>query len=82
MQSDWRLTNQMNYLYGVTLKKSDFKTAACGDHAHCEFCFDKFSNEEGSLKFGYCTLDSYHWVCNKCFRDFCEQFEWKVLGND
>jgi hypothetical protein len=24
--------------------------------------------------------DDYHWICEGCFRDFCEQFRWNVLG--
>jgi predicted Fe-S protein YdhL (DUF1289 family) len=31
------------------------------------------------LHVGYATLDEYHWICEDCFRDFREDFEWKVL---
>lgn len=79
MQKDWRLTNQMNYLYRATLKKSVFKASATNDHEHCEFCWDKFGENEGSQHLGYCTLDRYHWICNECFQDFREQFEWHLV---
>ena len=79
MQKDWRLTNQMNYLYRATLKKVDFKGTATNDHEHCEFCWEKFGVNEGLQKSGYCTLDEYHWICEQCFQDFQEQFEWKVV---
>ena len=78
MQKDWRLTNQMNYLHGATLKKAEFKVSPVNDHEHCEFCFDKFGESEGLQKSGYCTLDGYHWVCNECFQDFHEKFEWHL----
>ena len=78
MQKDWRLTNQMNYLYRATLKKTDYIASATNDHEHCEFCWDKFGEYEGMQKSGYCTLDRYHWICNECFQDFYEQFEWHL----
>lgn len=81
-QNDWRLTNQMSYLYRKTFKKSVFKSTPTHDHEHCEFCFDKFGEGEGFLKSGYCTQDGYHWVCNECFSDFQEKFEWIILEAD
>ena len=76
MQNDWRLTNQMNFLFRATLKKASFQKTATNNHEHCEFCWDKFGEAAGLLKEGYCTLDGYHWICNECFRDFRKQFEW------
>ncbi len=79
MSSDWRLTNQMNYLKEVELKKVDFYDVLMHDHEHCEFCFAKFGNDVGLLKKGYCTLDHYHWICAECFKDFQELFDWQVI---
>lgn len=73
MQKDWRLNNQMNYLHRATLKKADFIATTNNDHEHCEFCWDKFGESEGLQKTGY-----YRWICNECFQDFREQFEWKL----
>lgn len=78
MQSDWRLTNQMDYLFRATLKKELFRGSKTNDHAHCEFCWDKFGEREGLLKEGYCTLDKYRWICNECFRDFHKDFDWRI----
>lgn len=78
MTSDWRLTNQMNYLYGAALKKAIFVQTGINDHEHCEFCMGKFSEEAGALHAGYCTRDRYWWVCEKCFQDFCAQFAWHI----
>lgn len=30
------------------------------------------------LRAGYTTLDSYYWICDGCFEDFRERFEWRV----
>ena len=79
MQNDWRITNQINYLYRVKLRKVQFTQTLHSDHEHCEFCWDKFGEEEGMLHFGYCTLDKYRWICEQCFQDFKDQFEWQVL---
>ena len=74
---DWRLQGQDRYLLGKELvfRAFDGRTR---DHDHCEFCWRKFSPREGDLHQGWCTPDEYHWVCEECFRDFREQFGWKV----
>lgn len=78
MNGDWRLTNQINYLYMLKLKKEAFKKTDRSDHEHCEFCFGKFSENQGDLHFGYCTLDRYHWICDRCFGDFKDLFKWTL----
>ena len=77
-EQDWRLQGQENYL---RLKKLVFKNYSDrthkSDHDHCEFCGDKFSELiPESLKSGYTTENDYHWICNKCFTDFKDKFEW------
>lgn len=49
------------------------------DHDHCEFCGTKLSAGEGDLHEGYVTQDGYHWVCENCFEDFRDEFEWRVV---
>ena len=77
--SDWRLNNQIDYLYKARLKKSVFLPTSGNDHEHCEFCWDKFGHN--ALKLGYCTLDEYRWICPTCFDDFKEQFQWIVIND-
>ena len=72
--NDWRITNQGNYLYGKELIHTEYHVIdGDWDHDHCEFCWDKFI--EGVT--GYCTLDKYHWICEKCFNDFKDEFAWR-----
>ena len=32
------------------------------------------------LHAGYCTEDEYWWICEACFHDFQDMFQWKVVG--
>lgn len=45
-------------------------------HQHCNFCWEKATTDEAGTF--YCTDDMYHWVCEECFHDFREQFNWTV----
>ena len=83
-EHDWRLTNQEDYLKGVTLlhrKYRQYKHNENWDHDHCEFCWAEFCLKDcpGSIQEGYSTQDDYHWICPKCFEDFKDQFQWSVV---
>jgi len=88
LESDWRLTNQENYLKSATLRLSRFEMRPGKpewDHEHCDFCWAKIVEEkhkrEGDdlLIEAYTTEDRHHWVCPKCFEDFREMFQWHVV---
>lgn len=81
--SDWRRSGQESYLQGVTLVRQKYGQYAKNpewDHDHCTFCCAKFmvGGKAGALDRGYSTKDEYHWVCQTCFDDFHEEFEWKL----
>lgn len=44
-------------------------------HEHCEFCWGKALTDKSCIF--YCTKDMRYWICDKCFRDFQEQFHWQ-----
>src|SRR5690554_1008124 len=76
---DWRRQGQEKYLKDIILVFRDYYAYHIGwEHDHCEFCGSKFSLKEGDLKKGYSTEDGYRWICNDCFNDFKEEFNWKV----
>lgn len=76
MNDDWRLTNQMNYLYGKKLLHTKYEPYKEGwEHDHCEFCFERIDTTTGNA---YCTEDKYHWICEKCFEDFKDKFHWET----
>ena len=80
--SDWRLQGQERYLQGVRLLRSGYRAySADWDHDHCEFCSVKFLERPapGDLSVGYCTEDRYRWICENCFSDFRELFQWEVV---
>ncbi|MBK8651580.1 MAG: hypothetical protein IPN23_07725 [Elusimicrobia bacterium] len=79
--TDWRYRGQDKYLKGVALYWKKYKRFRENwDHDHCEFCWKKFTEESDSqnLHEGYTTDNNYRWVCEKCFLDFKELFEWKT----
>lgn len=45
-------------------------------HKHCEFCWEKALTDKSGVF--YCTKDMKYWICEECFRDFCDQFHWQV----
>ena len=44
-------------------------------HDHCEFCFEKAMTDKVGIF--YCTEDLTYWICEKCFQDFREKFNWQ-----
>ena len=78
-KNDWRLLNQKEYLMNAKLKKAQYtKPSEKWDHDHCAFCWDKFSEKNDDLKYGYCTTDQKYWICEECFNDFKEMFNFEV----
>jgi hypothetical protein len=76
--SDWRLQGQQKFLSAALLLKRPYRKFREGwDHDHCEFCGAKFSELPQDLNVGYSTVDNYCWVCEKCYDDFKEEFQWK-----
>ena len=45
-------------------------------HEHCEFCWEKALTDQKCTF--YCTEDMRYWICEKCFHDFAEKFNWTV----
>ena len=80
---DWRLNGQEEYIYGVELDRVRlrFPEPEEVDHAHCDFCWAKFSDREEDLHQGYATLDRQFIICDECFEDFKERFKWKVRNH-
>jgi hypothetical protein len=82
-ESDWRLAGQEKYLFGKTLFRRPWSSPPSNpawDHDHCAFCWRKFLAASGldECREGYTTADGYYWVCDECFQDFRERFQWRV----
>jgi len=79
MSNDWRLQGQEEFLKNATLcRKKYTKYRDDWDHDHCEFCGEKFSERADDMNEGYVTRDEYHWVCDQCFADFRQMFNWTI----
>jgi hypothetical protein len=78
---DWRLQGQEEYLKDISLSwKKYTRYSESWEHDHCEFCWAKFMEEDlpDVLHAGYATEDNYRWICEQCFEDFKDMFNWKV----
>jgi hypothetical protein len=81
-ENDWRLQGQEKYLKGVPLWRKEYaRYSESWDHDHCQFCWDKFMEEDYPevLHEGYATEDDERWICEQCFEDFKDLFDWKVM---
>lgn len=79
--NDWRLAGQERYLSKAILVKTRFHPYADYDHDHCSFCWSKFSAAEEDLHVGYASLDGRHMICETCYMDFKELFQWTLKEN-
>jgi hypothetical protein len=86
---DWRLMGQERYLQGARLVHRTYEPySESWEHDHCAFCQRKLAAADAgipsTLAGGYTTTAEheqgagYHWVCDECFADFAERFEWTV----
>ena len=92
MSDDWRLTDQEDFLTGITLVRVPYEQwSQSWDHDHCAFCWAKFAPAhvasppgEPFEREGYTnvdvpdTPDHYWWICAGCFEDFEVRFRWTV----
>ena len=83
---DWHLRGQEKYLLGASLVRRSYRRYAGNrewDHDHCAFCWAKFMVEDhpGVLHEGYATPDDYHWICDQCFSEFRDRFQWQLISD-
>jgi hypothetical protein len=76
-QNDLRLTNQIKYLFKENLLHKRYDST--DDHMHCVFCWERI---EDSLKKYYCTVGEGYWICEECYKDFKDMFQWNVLNKN
>ena len=48
-------------------------------HRHCSFCLTEISTDMHEEC--YCAENGSYWVCKKCFHDFKNRYNWKVIEN-
>ena len=80
-EDDWRRQGQERYLNGLTFSRKEWtQSREDWDHDHCVFCSVKFmnGNDPEHVKEGYTDSEDYYWICDKCFSDFREEFDFRV----
>ncbi|MCU6754501.1 hypothetical protein [Bovifimicola ammoniilytica] len=76
---DWRLQKNVEYLKSVDLNPTDGEEIV-NNAPHlkqCIFCLDKVMNSPYQRWF--VTIDCACCICENCYSDFNEIFEWKTL---
>ena len=82
LKEDWRYdTGVTHWDVGDTVKHARWSGTEKWDHDHCTFCWKDFSNSPDGQHEGYCDPEEYCWICEECFNDFKELFEFKVILN-
>jgi hypothetical protein len=82
-KDDWRLsfgnTPSFYRQYKWSLKKWT-RTSPHGDHDHCEFCWQKISDIEGTniQHEAWADETETYWVCQLCFEDFRDMYCWNL----
>ncbi|MBQ2715081.1 MAG: hypothetical protein IJF76_05585 [Clostridia bacterium] len=87
ISQDWRLVGYGGRLNGHTFHYKDFVSSETNDHDHCTFCNTTITDldikDEEILRSGYCTIyektGQEWWVCEKCFEEFKDRFDFKTL---
>jgi hypothetical protein len=87
-QGDWRLSGndhlQAQWLHGAVVRRTRYvESWERTDHAHCIFCCAKFMEDDypdrpPMLHVGYKADDGPAWICEVCFRDFVDRFNWLI----
>ena len=80
-QDDWRRQGQEKYLKGINLVWKKYTQYRDGwDHDHCEFCGARFMVSDGpdEITEGYTSEDNYRWICNQCYKDFRDEYDWNL----
>lgn len=78
-KNDWRLLNDVQHLTNQEIDPVNGEDIIehLSDLEKCRFCWDKANdNKKG---FWYLPLDKSCCICENCFNDFKELFEWTLL---
>ncbi len=76
-KNDWRLQGQEQYMKNLSFVMKQFPLETL-DHCHCEFCWEKIGYGNDAITKGYQSTDKYRWVCEACFQDFKDMFNFVV----
>lgn len=78
-QNDWRLLNDVEYLKKAYINPTDGEEI-CRYAPHlkrCEFCLEPV--QDNLHQWWFVPTDLSCCICEECYNDFKEDFEWKTL---
>lgn len=82
-ENDWRLdiAQEPSFYEKFTWElKKWTQTRSNWDHDHCDFCGTEISNiiNDEIQNIGWTNDDEYYWICETCFDDFKDLYQWKI----
>lgn len=80
-RDDWRIMGQESYLKGKTLQHRKFQNGLRHDEHQdqCDFCYSGLNEDPENLTRAYYSAEEEVWICEECFNDFREHFDWTVV---
>ena len=78
-EDDWRLLNDVEYLKNAYINPTDGEEIVrhASHHKSCIFCLEKVQNTP--YQWWFMPEDMSCCICEKCYNDFQEMFNWKKL---
>ncbi|MCR5808105.1 MAG: hypothetical protein K6G56_00930 [Clostridiales bacterium] len=74
---EWRLTAWEACQIGNCMQHRVFdRTIVIEDFDKCSLCYERFDTDEKHPQKAYYCPDNHRWVCEKCFNDFKDLFDW------
>lgn len=78
-RDDWRIMGQEGYLMGKSLQYRKFRKELCHeDYDQCDFCWECFDRDNSTPMHAYFVPEERLWICERCYKDFREHFQWTV----
>lgn len=80
-KKDWRLLNDVWHLKGQSINPTDSEELHIHmpQLKHCAFCWCEMKDTFPHHTRWYLPLDRSCCICEACFQDFKEMFDWKLL---
>lgn len=78
-REDWRIMGQEGYLKDKKLQHRKFSQAMrTKDNDQCDFCYSFLDRNHQGASYAYFEPITRSWICERCYQDFKEHFNWMV----
>lgn len=78
--NDWReeMLFSVKDTYNMKFEKKIFESFNDWDHEHCSICLKKIGLHSGDEKCAFYCEETNDWLCQNCFFDFKEKYNWII----